>query len=415
MSSFALPKTPEIDFVAVAKGATLKAMLQSGRLPPIKLKIQPLNPAPLPNLFKEPIFAKFLTYQFSSSIIVPVDTFSFTLALDEIGVGQIPVQDGDIARLEANGQTLATGIIDSVDVETDATQGTRITINGRDLLSQFEDQDAVNIDAVPIYGKEMTVSQVVSALKANTRLQGPNLKLAPSKGYLFATQPGESKLSAFQRYCEGLNIIFWMNPDGSLNVGKPNFNQASKGRLFISRKERDSNVLSMRVTKAATAVPNMIAAIWNGQEEVQARIGKEQVFKNAAPGPKRLLSYGHRVPRAVVVSTPDGSKPQDLSAINTINRAGGANILQAYAKREIARENMKELQVQCLVFGHYNENGEPYAPDQVYKIEYDIAGIDEELYLYAVEYGFGEDGGQRTNLFFCRKFYTIVADNKVFE
>lgn len=394
-------------FINPQKGALLKVLQQTGRLPPVAIRVTPLEAS------RKPFFSnKFIQYSFSSSVIIPVDTFSFTVAMDESGVFTIPVREGDIINLYANEVPLTVGIIDSVRVQT-TSQGTTITIDGRDLLGQLEDQNAVSTSSNPIYAGNYTIDQVIATITKDTRIKSTPIKNnASSKAWLFATQPGETKLSALQRYCEGLNILFWMSPDGRIIIGKPSMYGQSLGRIFLQRAQRISNVLSMSSTRASTSIPNMIAAIWNGQESVQSRIGPEQMLKNASRGPARLLNNGHIVPRAVIVSTPQGGSPQDLSDVNVITSAGGSNLLQAYAKREIARENIKELQVQAQVVGHYNEMGNPYMPNQVYRCQYDIDGVDEDMFLYQVEYTCDNNQSQRTNLFFCRQ-NAIVADVRV--
>ncbi len=95
--------------------------------------------------------------------------------------------------------------------------------------------------------------------------------------------------------------------------------------------------------------------------------------------------------------------------MNALVRAGGGNILQAYAKREIARRNVNEIIVQAVVPGHYNEEGEPYVTDTVYHVEYDRGGVDENMYLFQTDYGLNAERGQHTNLYFCR-LGSIVAD-----
>jgi prophage tail gpP-like protein len=97
-----------------------------------------------------------------------------------------------------------------------------------------------------------------------------------------------------------------------------------------------------------------------------------------------------------------------------ISQAAGSNILQAYGMREMARANIKELQVQIQMAGHFNDQCVPFMPDQVYRIRYDVDGIDEDMYLYEVEYFLDEQGSQRTRLFFCRQT-AIVANSKVFS
>lgn len=380
----------------IASGGIQSLLEQTGRMPPVSLIIQPLSGA------KRITLDRFLTYRFTSSILVPVDTFDFNfVAPDSETPLDDTIKDGDIVQVLASGEPLATGIIDITDVETDKEFGEKGSISGRDLMSQFEDHDAISIDDTPVWGNNMTVDQVVRKLSENTRISKYETQLAPKQPYLFATEPGESKLAALQRYLEPLNCLAWMGPNGSLIIGRPNMAQKSKGTIICSKTRRESNVISIKATRNSTSIPNIILPIWSGQESVQERVPKEQRLLNASRGPSRLRNNGHRVPKCVVVSTPQGASAQELSGVNQFT-AGGSNLLQAYAKREIARQNIKELIVQALVPGHYNERGEPYQADQVYKIEYDRGKVDENMYLYQVDYELTEDRGQTTRLHFCR-------------
>lgn len=414
MARSVVPKTEDPAFILPGKGALAKLLEEKGRMPPVAIRVQPLDGS-------EPFYAdRFVSYKFSSSILIPVDTFSFNIALDDLSndpkgnVPQIRLLDGDLITLEANRIPLSTGILDSINIQTDAQTGSSVALEGRDLLAQWEDQDAISVDAEPIYASQLAVKDVVRRLARDTRIPStPELRDISQKAYLFATQPGETKLSAFQRYCESLNVLFWLTPQGKLIVGKPNMTQAAKETLFIKRGERQSNVLSMRATRASTSIPNVVVAIWNGQESVQARVSKDQVLYNKARGPARLRALGHRVPKCVIVSTPEGSAPQDLAAVNILKAtAGGSTLLQAYAKREIARANKDELIVQVQALGHYNSFGEPYSVDTVYRIQYDLAGVDENMYLFQVEYEMSEGGSQLTQLFFCR-LGCLVSDLRV--
>lgn len=401
MSVKITPKTDNSYPSQLLKGGIQKTLEKTGRLPPVALLITPLDGS------KSVFLDRFLTYKFKSSILIPVDTFEFTIAYPDDVPFYERVKDGDIVTLTANDFPLATGIIDIPDIETDNQFGERVAIIGRDLMSQFEDQSAVSAQDEPIWSGSYTVGQAVSKLLENTRIRGYRLQDAPSGAYLFATQPGESKLSALQRFLEPLNCLSWMDPGGKVVIGRPNMAQKPKGNLYLVRSERRANVMSMKSIRNATSIANIVLPIWSGQESVQERVAKEQRLYNAASGPSRLRKLGHRVPKTVVVSTPQATSPQDLSGINDII-VGGANLLQAHAKREIARENHKELIVQAVVPGHYNEMGEPYSVDTVYHIRHDRGSVDENMYLFDVEYMAGEEG-IKTVLTFCR-LGTIVSD-----
>lgn len=375
---------------------------RTGRFPPVSLVIIPLDGSP------KIVLERFLSYSFSSSILIPVDTFSFDFVAPDGPALNKQIKEGDICILSANNLQLAQGIIDQTEVEHDGEFGEKASLTGRDLMGQLEDQDSISLDSKPIFAQNVTVSTGVKSLLTNTRITKIELRDTPNAKYLLATEPGESKLSSLQRFLEPLNCLAWMGPDAQIIIGKPNMSQNPKGKLYLSKEKRTSNVLHIKVTRSATQIPNVLIPIWSGQELVTDRTPKQQRLQNAAPAPARLFKYGHRLPKSVVVSAPNATDPQGLSDINAL-KVGGANLLQAYAKREMARQNQKEIIVQVVVAGHFNDAGEPYMPDTVYNIEYDRGDINERMYLFQVEYAMDEGSGQRTTLFFCR-LGTIVSD-----
>lgn len=436
MSAFTVNPSNQTVYIAPQAGALLKYLESNGRFPPVTLSVYRLED--IANLGEfgvphqiETYLSKFISYSFKSSVLSPVEEFSCQIHYQtEIG----KPKEGDIFALKANGIPTGSGIVDQVEIETDASMGTTLHVTGRNFLGQWEDQDAVSISTDPFYSNEATIDLVVKTLAKDTRIDPERFKknLAPKRAYLFATQPGETKLSAMQRYCEALDIYFWMLGDGTLMVGRPNMYGIDKpdhrdGTLFMNSTERKSNVLTIRSVRASTQIPNIVVPLWNGQENVQSRkeVAQHAIYNNS-PGPARLRRLGHRVPKAVVVSSPDGQAPQDLADINTLlvaqqnidikkdAKAASSILLQAYGKREMARANVKELNVQIQVAGHYNDNCIPFKPDQVYRVKYDVDEIDEDMYLYEVEYFLDEQGSQRSRLFFCKQS-SIVADSRVFS
>ena len=375
-----------------------KYLDKNGRYPQVQLQIQPIDPSR-----KTIMLSQFEEYSFQNSVIVPVDSFSFTARNPTLpGSLYSFIQDGDIAVLYANGQPVATGLIDSVNIGTDADGGETVKIQGRTLICQLEDQNAVNDVDDPIWGNSMLPADVINALILSTRINFYRLQQAPSStAMLFATEPGESKLSALTRYLEPLNCLAWMDPDGTVVVGRPDMGSAPLGTFIMDRANRMANCLSMQANYASTQIPNVIVPVWTGQESTQSRIAPEQRIINMAAGPARLFKFKHRVPKAVVVSSPNGADPQSLSQANQLTLAGGANYLQAYAQREIARANVNEIGVQVNIQGHYNSNLQPILADTCYNINYPRASLNEKMYLHTVGYTLTMQG-QRTSLNFCR-------------
>ena len=372
-------------------------LAKNGRFPAVALQIKPIDPS-RPTI----VLTQFEEYNFQNSVLIPVDSFSFT-ARNPTLTGSLYdfIKDGDIAVLLANGQPIATGLIDSVTIGTDRDSGETVKIQGRTLIAQLEDQSAINEVDTPIWGNSMTPDAVVNALILSTRINYYRLQQAQSASLLFATEPGESKLSALTRYLEPINCITWMDPDGTLVVGRPDMGAGPLGTFVMDRDRRQSNCLSMQAHYASTQIPNVIVPIWTGQETTTDRVQPEQRLLNMAAGPARLFKFKHRVPKSVVVSTPNGADAQSLSAANKITVAG-SNVLQSYALREIARANINEIGVQVNVQGHYNANLDPLIADTNYIINYPRASLNEKMYLHTVAYSLSVGQGQRTSLNFCR-------------
>jgi prophage tail gpP-like protein len=351
---------------------------KNGKAPLVSLHIKPLGKGR-----KQFVLTQFLNYNFTASVLIPVDAFSFTFAMPQTpGPINSYIQEGDIAELYAGEKIICTGIVDVVDIETTLEGGDVVTIMGRNLLGQLEDQSTVNAQDKPMWGNNVPLATAAGSVIQHTRIRGLVTQQAPAGSFLFATEPGESKLTALSRFVEPLNCIIFGDSVGNLVVGRPNMGQAASGDVTCDRDRRTSNVLSIKAIRASTQIPNVVIPIWTGQETVQHRISASQGVLNPAEGPIRLYNAEHYVQKCVVVC--------------------GSNLLQAYALREIARANISELTVQANVKSHFNDNLAPFSIDTVYNVNYTRAGIQEKMYLYQVEYSCDAQRGPRTSLYFCR-------------
>lgn len=384
------------------------ADLSGGRFPPISLVVTPLA-SPKDSLLLD----RFVSYSFESSITIPVDSFQFGVSSPDDPPVPSFIKEGDVATLFGNKHQLGTGILDVVEVDC-GEAGELATITGRDLMGQLEDNDAVSVYDDPIWGKLMTMRQVADALCASTRIAPERYRLAgaPVGGWLFATEPGESKMAALLRYLEPLNVLAWMDQNGHFTVGRPNFGQASSGTLVYSRDRRRSNCQKMKVTYASATIPNIVLPVWAGQETTLSRVPKRQRLYNAAAGPDRLRKLNHRLAKAIVWSAPNAGDKESLMKVNQILasvKAGEADFLLAMAQRMIARENTKERGVYARMAGHYNGDGAPFRPDTVYDIDFDRGGVKSPMYLHKVRHSMALGTGQITELWFCNLWTTLVA------
>jgi prophage tail gpP-like protein len=396
------------DVLASAQLSALhKQLQQKGRLPKIDIVCEPLTGG------KATSVNSFLEYHFSSNILVPVDSFSFTFsAPNDTQPVTRRFSEGDIISIYANDVQISTGIIDSIEIDVDAENGERITLQGRDLMGQLTDQHCVTLDCKPIWGNELTIEAVCDELIQTTRIKGYITQDAPTQAFLFATEPNESRLNALLRFLEPLNCLSWMSPDGMLTVGRPDFSSNPVGTLMCNKAKRKSNVLNMSASRSATQIPSVIAGLYADVQKELVGLPKEQVFTNSNSRVQELKKRGHQIFRAVTSSVPSGATPEDFRSVAELQVAKTPQTMLAYmAAREFARANANVLQVKAVVPGHFNDSGQPYMPDTLYTIDFDRAGVNEVMYCYGVEWSLSPSNGQTSVLSFC-PVNTLVAGAK---
>jgi prophage tail gpP-like protein len=279
-------------------------------------------------------------------------------------------------------------------------------------MGQLTDQHCVTIDCKPIWGNDLDIEAVCNELIETTRIKGVVTQDAPSKPFLFATEPGESRLNALLRYLDPINCLSWMSPDGYLTVGRPNFSGPESGTLICNKEKRRSNVTHMSASRSATQVPSVIAGLYADSQKELVGLPKEQVFTNSNSRVQELKKRGHQIFRAITSSVPSGATPEDFRSLAELQVAGTPKTMLEYmAAREFARANANVLQVKAVVPGHFNDDGKPYMPDTLYAIDFDRGGVNEVMYCYGVEWSLSPTQGQTSVLSFC-PVNTLVAGAK---
>jgi prophage tail gpP-like protein len=361
----------------------------------------------------------FSSYHFQRNITTPASSFRFTAP--GISVEQrMRVRSGDRAELYVTSGhppmiikkiQVATGFVDETDTHTSGTS-VEYVVSGRDTSSQLVDNDAVDANNNIVFIKSINLVGIAQLFLQNTRLASSTIVNfnVPNGNLLLQTNVGESKANALQRYLEYCNCLMWSLPTGQIAIGKPNMTQQPSGNLICAMNSSSNpaanNVLDMRCRRNTNQAIRQIAV----QLQPLSPTNPTLITQRNQDRDVIALSQA-RVGRSVyrVYTLGNG-----MDAVNTLSKVGnsitgGNSIGNQYAKRQIAEENMKVIDVQAVVAGHLNEYGVPYNTDQVYNVIYDDEQLYEPMYVYDVTYELTEEQGMTTTLKLCR-LGTIVAD-----
>lgn len=357
----------------------------------------------------------FTSYSFERTILTPAVPFRFSAPGVDIDT-RLAIRSGDTVTLWASNSVgkrfqLATGFIDDTDTNI-SPENVDYSLTGRDTLGQLVDNAAVDANNVIQNVQDQTLVQLAGLLVQNTRMpQQVVHQQCPTGTLLFQTAGGETKINALQRYLEFTNCLAWSAPSGRLTVGKPNFAQANSGSFIVKAggSNLSNNVLEVRVRRNVTLAIRKIVTQLQTFEQVNA--GKFTIY-NQDQDVSALASS--LVGRSVYTVFSYGQGTDAVNKLKQVgNQNGSPNVLgAALSKREIARENMRVLDVEIVAQGHINESDLPYNIDQMYYVQVDDEEVSEDMYVYSVGYELTMEHGKITRIKLCRKG-SICADSAI--
>ena len=362
----------------------------------------------------------FNSYNFDRNILTPSSAFRFTAP----GVNKsdrMAIRSGDQIRLLITNRlghkaVVGVGFIDETDTHI-TPQSVEYVLTGRDTIGQLVDNDTVDANNKIILFERANIDVLVTSLLANTRMIQTYRSKQIDKGVSFAvsTNLGETKINTLQRYLEFVNGLIWASNTGEAIVDKPNFSQNPAGVFTLKYSDPSSNnVLECRVRRNINQAVRQIVMQLDGTEAASNTYETlNNMDKSLRPYRKsnvgrsisRLFSYAHG---AEIINQQQGVGHGDL---------GRHTLSREYAAREIARENIKILDIEIVVDGHFNAAGYIYNIDQIYQVTIEDEDVSEPMYVYSVSYEMTLGHGMLTRMRLCRKFticaYTQMLDSVV--
>lgn len=351
----------------------------------------------------------FTSYNFARNILVPASAFRFTAPGVDKALRQ-SIRSGDTVSIFATNDEntkvqLATGFIDETDTHVQPSK-IEYVLTGRDTLGALVDNDSVDAQNKIQNTTQVSLPTILKLLLQNTRTpQGFIEQQVPNGLFLFQTNPGETKATSMQRYLEFTNCLMWTHPDGRIILGKPNFKRVSSGSLVLNSTGNTNNVLEGRARRNVNQAIRQIITQLQGLDQVDATPFTIQNSMNdlkERPGVGRSIfrffSYG--------------------SGNDTVNNLSGVGvggspwaIGNQLSQREIAKDNMKILDVEMVVKGHINSNGGLFNIDQIYDVQMEDDGVNEPMFVYSCSYEMTIEHGMLTRLRLC-KLNTICATSE---
>lgn len=290
-------------------------------------------------------------------------SFTTTLADRAAGDGpRIDLRPGAAAAVDADGDRLLTGWIDTVRVRHDAGSH-EIEASGRDAACDLIDCSA---PSEPSEWRDAGLGEIARALAApygvRVRVDAPG---APFER--FRTSPGETAWEAIERACRLRGLLPMGDPGGGLILGRPGRARA------LAALRRGENILAASGTATATDRYRDYRVL--GQQPSTDVLGAAA----AAHVLGSATDDGVARPRLLTLVA-----EQALSATEAHERAGWEASVRAARSRQVA--------VRVAGWRERGDRGPLWAPGALVRVVDDWLGLDRDLLVVSVVWQAGPDG-----------------------
>ncbi len=303
-------------------------------------------------------------YDIDSALLTPADDFVLTLGRP-VDAKPDAVRPGDKVQVRIGSDTVLSGRIDRVDTHTAKGQKT-LTISGRDEAGVLLDCSCPLFNA-----QEMDLKQIIETIVKPLGIGKIRIDAAKTeKTHKVQIEPGSRAWDALVQYAEANGLWPWMEPDGTLVVGGPDYTVPPSGELVLRTGGKGNNVESLEVERDMAARYSEITVLG------QSHSGKHNI-------------------RATVKDTEVKIHRPLVAVEGDIDSKAEA---ERKAKKLLADSRLGGLTITATVQGHRNDEGVLWQPGQRLQVSSEPDGIDGIYFLIARKFLGGRNRPTQTVL-----------------
>lgn len=303
-------------------------------------------------------------YDIVSDLLTPADDFSVTLGRP-VDAKPDAVRAGDKVEVRVGGDTVLSGRIDRVQTVTEKG-GKTLTIQGRDDAGVLLDCSTPLFNA-----QDMDLKQIIEKIVKPLGLSKIRIDAAKTnKTHKVQIEPGSRAWDALTQYAEANGVWPWMEPDGTLVVGGPDYTTAPVAELVLRVSGDNNNIKSLEVERNMAVRYSEVTVLGQshtGKHNIKATVKDESLKLN----------------RPLIVTEPDVDSQAEA---------------ERKAKKRLADSRLEGLTITAVVQGHRTDDGTLWQPGQRINVLSEPDGIDAVYFLMARTFVGGRGQGTETIL-----------------
>lgn len=352
------------------------------------------------------------TYRIDSDFLKAADAWQLSLGLPD-AIFPVDAVRGAAVKVKMNDDVILSGRVDAV-VRDVSRRGVTLSLSGRD-------DSAILVDcAAPIFSaRQLSLDEVIASIVRPLGIKKIRIQAdGVTRNDRVHIEPGERAWDSIMKAAAGRGLHPWFDPDGTLVIGGPDYNQPPVANLIMRRDGQGNNLISLSDSRSiqgcfselmilgqshATSTSNkklptkpVDVDVPNSSSPKAYAVTFNAIEDDDEPAAVSSASGQHNMKIKVTDPTVPYYRPQILTSGDVDNQEQ----LQYRAKKAMADARLSGLDIVAEVYGHRTPDGKLWTPGQRVRIQSELHGIDDIFFLMGRTFIGGRPGGATTQLRF---------------
>lgn len=316
------------------------------------------------------------SWSVSSDLLTPADGFQLDVFTQQDVDLPDYLHEGAPCELMLGRDRVLTGILDEYEHDI-SRRGHQIRLSGRDLAATLVDCSTPFVSL-----REASLNDVIDQIVKPLGIERVEIR-ADQAGQRRRVQiePGQTAWEALQQVAEANGLWPWIEPDGRLVIGGPDYDASPVATLVLRRDGDGNNVERMSVRRSMAERYSHLSVLGQHGQYLGDAWDSSRGALRADVQDSGLTERGIFRPRIVVDS---GCETPDRATLR--------------ARKLLADSRLEGFEIRATVRGHRTSGGLPWAPGQRVRVESEPHGLDDIYFLMSRSLRLSRQGGAVTEL-----------------
>lgn len=330
-------------------------------------------------------------WSIESDLLTPADAFE--LELHTKNASRLPevIKEGATCSLTLDGDRVLTGQIDEFEHDV-SRRGISMRINGRDRAAPLVDCSSPFVSM-----REASLAQIIEQVVMPLGAYQVEIRADKAKTRRrVQIEPGQTAWEALLQVAEANGLWPWVEPDGRLIIGGPDYTTAPVGVLVMQEDGVGNNVDRLSVRRSIANRYSQITVLGQHGQYANDGLDTARSHLRSQVQDETLARRGIFRPKVVVDSS---SENQDMATTR--------------ARKLLADSRLEGFEIRAVVKGHRADNGQVWAPGQRVVVRSEPHGLNDTYFLMSRTLRLSRGEGAITELRLREDKMWVLDGNKL--